>query len=77
MGLLRALNPLCVNPVAPRHRTARAVEEIARQGRPVTHVRRGGVVVTVAEAQRIDAVVAAKRAAKIAKQDPRPFWERG
>lgn len=32
MGLLRVLNPLVLNPTAPRHRTARAVEAIARQG---------------------------------------------
>lgn len=33
MGLLRALNPLCVNVTAPRHRTARAVEALARTER--------------------------------------------
>lgn len=30
MGLLRALNPLCTNVTAPRHRTARAAERMQR-----------------------------------------------
>jgi hypothetical protein len=33
MGLFRALNPFCLNVTAPRHRTARALEQIARADR--------------------------------------------
>jgi len=73
MGVLRILNPFCA-PVAPRHRTARAVEEIARQGRaPAPMIRRNGVLMTRAQAAHVDQIKAAKRAA----QDSRPFWERG
>lgn len=72
MGLIRALNPLCTSATPPRKRTARAVEEIARQGRPVTRLRRGGFAVTLEQARSIDALKSAKRA----RQDSRPFWER-
>lgn len=30
MGLFRVLNPLALHPTAPRHRTARAAERLAR-----------------------------------------------
>jgi hypothetical protein len=88
MGLLRILNPLCGNAVAPRHRQTRALEEIARQGRvarPARPDRRGPVAkaLDTKHAEQLRREFAAERAAKAAKhaarydgQDARPFWER-
>jgi hypothetical protein len=60
MGLLRVLNPLVLNPTAPRHRTARAVEALAKAERQRQHDE------IHASADRLLAALAEARAAAIA-----------
>lgn len=79
MGFLRVLNPFVLNPTAPRHRTARATEQIARNTTPprirVDYRTETGKRLD-AQMRAVNARIDAERAATRRPRDTRPVWER-